>query len=94
MQEGTWKAAGQAGWRARGRGFLGLGLVDPARRAGLHLDREDRLAALPRLHQLRKTPFGGEPTGRQQRNDRLARAQLLIERLLPTAAAFDPRLRV
>jgi hypothetical protein len=67
---------------------------DPARRAGLHLDRKDRLAALPRLHQLRKTPFGGQPTGRQERNHRLALAQLPIERLLPAAAAFDPRLRV
>ena len=67
---------------------------DTARLAGLHLDRKDRLAALPRLHQFRKTPFGGQPVRRQQRNHRLALAQLLIERLLPAAAAFDSRLRV
>ncbi len=45
-------------------------------------------------HQLRKTPFGGQPTGRQQGNHRLALAQLPIERLLPGCAALDPRLRI
>ena len=63
---------------------------DASRLAGLHLDRKDRLAALPRLHQLRKTPFGGQPVRRQQRNHRLAPAQLPIERLAPAAATFDP----
>jgi hypothetical protein len=79
----------------RGREVDGLDVAeDSTRLAGLHLDRKDRLAALPRLHQLRKTPFGGQPTGGQQRNHRLALAQLPIERLLPAAAALDPRLRV
>lgn len=67
---------------------------DPVRLAVLHLDRKDCLTTLPRLHQLRETPFGGQPTGRQQGNHRLGLAQLLIERLLPAAATFDPRLRV
>src|SRR5262249_53267861 len=67
---------------------------DAARFAGLYLDWKDRLAALPRLHQFRETPFGGQPAGRQQRDHCLALAQLLIERLLPRGAAFDPRFRV
>ena len=62
---------------------------DPARLAGLDLDRKDRLATLARLHQLRKAPFGGHPARRQQRDHRLALAQLLIERLLPVGTGLD-----
>ena len=55
-----------------------------------HLDRENCLAAHPRLHELGKTPFRRKPVRRQQRNYRLALAKFLVKGLLPIFTRADP----